>query len=202
MYSAIALKFHHSFRPNAPFFPNVYALVQGKYPDNEQASQIVTWMQYAMACVQPSIDYFVALLEGDLAIPLKIFRIARIFNPMFAWTANITSEMLNDLRAFPAFKNNDIIEELAAKLPVYLSLLETVKAEISFQTLWKIHNASLPSFCCLKRLLLFQPSSAAAERVFSLLKHVLRASEGGEILNDWLELSVMKQYNDRKKGCV
>ena len=45
----------------APSFPNVHALVRNKYPDNEQASQIVTWTQYAMACVQPSIDYFVAL---------------------------------------------------------------------------------------------------------------------------------------------
>ena len=126
-----------------------------------------------MACVQPSIDYFVALLEGDLAIPLKIFRIARIFDPMFASTANITREMLNDLRTFPAFNNNDIIEEVAAEPPVYLNLLETVKVEISFQTWWKIHEASLPSFfCCLKRLLLFQPSYAAAVRVFSLLKHV------------------------------
>ena len=56
------------------------------------------------------------------------------------------------------------------------------------------NSQTKPSFFFLlpEKTSVFQPSSAAAERVFSLLKHVLRASEGGEILNDWLELSVMK----------
>ena len=46
-------------------------------------------------------------------------------------------------------------------------------------------------------VLLVQPSSVAAERVFSLLNNAFHSQQESS-LEDYLELSVMLQYNYRK----
>ena len=62
---------------------------------------------------------------------------------------------------------------------------------------WKRNSSTLPHWsACAKKILLIQPSSAAAERVFSLLK----ASFGDQqesCLQDYVQTSLMLQYNKR-----
>ena len=51
--------------------------------------------------------------------------------------------------------------------------------------------------CTCRLVLLVKPSLAAAERVFSLLNNAFHSQQESS-LEDYLELSVMLQYNYRK----
>ena len=56
--------------------------------------------------------------------------------------------------------------------------------------------APLPSCPTLSLVLLMQPSSAAAERVFSLLENSLSEKQA-RTLEDYIETSIMLQYNSK-----
>lgn len=61
------------------------------------------------------------------------------------------------------------------------------------------HKDTLPHWSSLvKKLLLIQPSSASAERVFSLLTNAF-GSQQESPLQDYLEASVMLRYNNAKR---
>jgi hypothetical protein len=59
------------------------------------------------------------------------------------------------------------------------------------------HDARLYRSALVKKLLLIQPSSAAAERVFSLLNSM--SSQQGNSLEDYIEASVMVRYNSTQR---
>ena len=52
-----------------------------------------------------------------------------------------------------------------------------------------------------RKILLVQPSSAAAERVFSILTTSFGHLQN-QSLSDYIELSLMLQYNNRQGECV
>ena len=58
------------------------------------------------------------------------------------------------------------------------------------------NNSLLKWVEAFKLILLVQPSSAAAERVFSLLNNSFNTSQESA-LEDYIELSVLMQYNSR-----
>ena len=71
-----------------------------------------------------------------------------------------------------------------------------MSADISVAEWWKNHEHELPSWsraCGL--IMLVQPSSAAAERVFSLLQAFSTQQQSS--LEDYVSASVMLQYNNR-----
>ena len=60
------------------------------------------------------------------------------------------------------------------------------------------HEDALPHWSLLvKKLLLIQPSSASAERAFSLLTSAFSSQQDRQ-LEDYLEASIMLQYNNTK----
>ena len=60
---------------------------------------------------------------------------------------------------------------------------------------WWSHQHELPNWSkACKTALLIQPSSAAAERVFSLLKNCFKVNQASA-LEDYTETSIMLQYN-------
>ena len=63
---------------------------------------------------------------------------------------------------------------------------------------WKVHEERLPNWSsAVKKVLVVQPSSAAAERVFSLLSASFHEQQE-HALSDYLEASVMLQYINRR----
>ena len=63
---------------------------------------------------------------------------------------------------------------------------------------WKVHEEKLPNWSsAVKKVLLIQPSSAAAERVFSLLSASFHKQQESALF-DYLQASVMPQYNNRR----
>ncbi len=102
-----------------------------------------------------------------------------------------TSASLEELKNFP-FVNNATIANLAHELPLYIAAADgvNVACEEDKVTWWAAHRDTLPHWYALvKKLLLIQPSSAAAERVFSLLSNAF-TSQQHSALQDYLEASV------------
>ena len=62
----------------------------------ERASIIQRWIGHVQTCAQPALNYFNGLLCGNLAIPLKIFKVARLFVPTFAAMSAMGNEMICD----------------------------------------------------------------------------------------------------------
>ena len=102
------------------------------------------------------------------------------------------------LRIFP-FLNSDIIDQLLKlELPKYLAAAEDISPTVDTFVWWKRHVNDFPhwSKAC-KMLLLVQPSSAAAERVFSILSNSFTDTQRSS-LEDYVETSIMIQYNKKR----
>ena len=92
------------------------------------------------------------------------------------------------------------IANLATELPLYLATADSVMcdSEEEKRVWWAAHRDTLPHWVALvRKLLLIQPSSAAAERVFSVLSTLSAQQEGA--LEDYIEASVMIRYNNNQR---
>ena len=70
-----------------------------------------------------------------------------------------------------------------------------VSPEISRTGWWKSQESELPNWSsACKSVLLLQPSSGATERVFSLLTNTFQEQQT-KSLEDYIEASLMMQYN-------
>ena len=86
-------------------------------------------------------------------------------------------------------------DNLKSELPKYLAMAEDVSPSVDKNDWWMKHETELPhwSRAC-KMVLLVQPSSAAAERVFSLLSNSFTERQMSS-LEDYIETSIMIQQN-------
>ena len=105
---------------------------------------------------------------------------------------------LDALRSFPFLDDDETIANLQKELSLYRAEAGGILLEDGHQMVW-FHNHSdcLPHWSQTARLLsLVQPSSAAAERVISLLKGIFNDRQL-RTLDDELEASIMLCYNHR-----
>ena len=150
--------------------------------------------------MQPGLDYFISKFFGDSA-PLReslaAFKAARLFVPhrLVEMEANVNS--VDSLAAFPFLNKPSVIESLKTELPTYLSLAQDVAPTVETLNWWKGHKEDLPSWSgAFEDVLLVQPSSAASERVFSILK-VSFGPQQDHSLQDYIEASLLLQFNHR-----
>ena len=153
---------------SAQNFPNTTA-VANKLSSNRptQKQQLIN---YATECIKPAIVHFKQKFEGDLKPIVTGFKYARYFDPAKVSELCPSSADIDQLKAFPFL--NDKLEDLKVELPIYMAKADGVSPTIDKLEWWKKHSNELPhwSAAC-KLVLLVQPSSAAAERVFSLLSN-------------------------------
>ena len=93
------------------YYPNVQAVIRGTCPNDLALHG--RWIQYAMACVQPGIDYFHTKLGDDSV--MKAFKGARLFSPHRLNEMQPSAEDIDVLRAF-RFLDTEI-NGLQANLP-------------------------------------------------------------------------------------
>ena len=82
---------------------------------------------------------------------------------------------------------------------VPLNKLHIFKELLDYSSLkfWKDHELSIPKWSdAARNIFLLQPSSAAAERLFSVLNNSFGKKQLGS-LEDYIETSVMLQFNKR-----
>ena len=101
------------------------------------------------------------------------------------------------MRIFAFLGDDGIINSQKAELPAYLAANEDVVINTEERKVqwWHNHKDQLPHWAsAVKKVLLVQPSSAAAERVFSILKSSFNDHQRHALV-DYLQASVMTQYD-------
>ena len=93
--------------------------------------------------------------------------------------------------------NNDAcVDGLQRELPTYIASATDVNPDINVLTWWEIYEQEIPNWAkACKKILLIQLSSAALERVFSLLENSFW--DQACAMEDYIEASIMLQYNQR-----
>ena len=118
---------------------------------------------------------------------LKIFKVARFFDPHKIREINPSAASIDDISIIPFLKSS--IASLKDELPLYLSKVEDLSSSLSPLEWWQAVT-DLPSWStAVRKILLIQPMSASSERAFSLLKNSFGTGQNNS-LNDYIEVSV------------
>ena len=105
-----------------------------------------------------------------------------------------TATDIESLKLFP-FIDATLMDQLRDELPAYLAAAEDVSPDVETLSWWKNHQNQIPTWAkAFKLILLVQPSSVAAERVFSLLQNSFSHQQQSSLEN-YISVSVMLQYN-------
>ena len=175
-------------------FPNCDAMISRfSAPPNI----VQQWNLYAESCVLPGYDYFRDRFTGTLGSTVAAFKAAHLLVPQKVVLLQPVASTVESLRLFPFLGN--LIEEMKTELPAYLAAATDVESESDVDILfwWKQHASILPNWAsAAQQIALIQPSSGAAERAFSVLNNSF-ASNQDNSLSDYVETSIMLQYNGR-----
>ena len=148
---------------------------------------------YAQSCMQPALDYFKELLDSTLKEQISVFKAVQVFNPQKVAMLKPDVSHVNALRIIPFFKDDEL-EKQKAELPSYLAKADDISDELDPLEWWKLNATALPYWSnAVKKVLAIQHSSAAAERVFSLLNSGFGNLQGNT-LKDYIEASIMLRY--------
>ena len=178
------------------YYPNVEAvtlLLRGSNPALTQQ-----WLSYARGCVQGSIDYFEERFGDESKNPLAAFKSVTLFSPLVVHEMQPKATDLDSLKTLP-FIDESVLSTLKAELPSYLTKASQLSSTSNFDLLvwWKNNKTNLPHWSGVaQKVFLLQPSSGAAERVFSLLNNSF-SDQQQNTLEDYVEASIMLQYNSR-----
>ena len=167
----------------------------------------------ARSILRPAINYFnkkFDQINGALADQMKFYKILRYANP-FAVQRSIASTQLD----VAAFRQTLVsldwftiaeIDDIVGDLPLYIEAVSTdrlmpVSEEDELEHIvifWKANKSNFGAFkeVFVAYALTFVPSSAAAERVFSILKRFFGNNQNSA-LEDYIEYSVMLSFNKR-----
>ena len=175
-------------------WPNTAAIAK-KIANQQHSEQ--SWMQYAFNCVKPGLDYFTAKFDGDLRPIVDAFKSARLFDPTKVSDMKPDAAAVDTLRSFKFLDSDEIIKNLKSEVSTYLAAADGVALTVDPLEWWERHFETLPHWAtACKKVLLCQPSSAAVERVFSILNSHFNHSQYSA-LEDYVETAVMLQYNKR-----
>ena len=179
-------------------FPNTDAVINRLF-SGRPAHVIQQWRVYAESCVQPGFDYFNNRFSGVLSSTVAAFKAARLFLPQKVRGLKPDASAVDSLRYFPFLDSETLLESMKLELPTYLAAATDVDSDSDFDVLlwWKQHSSEIPNWAsALCQVILIQPSSAAAERAFSLLNSSFAAGQECA-LADYVEVSLMLQFNGR-----
>ena len=92
--------------------------------------------------------------------------------PEVLHSSKLNNYEIEQLRVFPFLISDSVIHELKTELPKYIAASHNVASTVDRKEWWKRNSDILPSWSnACKSVLLIQPSSAAAERCFSILSN-------------------------------
>lgn len=158
------------------------------------------WLAFAQECIAPAIHYFNQRFGpgGALYDNVEAFRAAQYFDPLKVSELQPTVDEVADLARLPFLSNADV-ELMQEQLPQFLAACEGVRAAEPLKW-WLDHGNQFPAWAsAFKKVLLVQPSSAAVERVFSLLENSFGKNQASA-LEDYIEGALMLQYNHRSEA--
>ena len=174
-------------------YPNTVAVARKLSNGNVTVYQQL--YHYGVSCTTQAYAYFKTKFDGDLKLAVSGFKAAWFLIQLKCANCSPMPD-IDDDKIFPFFTDSTI-EDLKSELPVYLAKADGVSNDLEKTKWWQAHTNELPkwSSAC-KQVLLIQPSSAAAERVFSLLENSFSEKQA-RTLEDYIETSIMLQYNSK-----
>ena len=181
----------------AQHYPKVRAVVQQLAGHNQAAANAL--LTTAEDCVAPAIRYFRERFnkQGTAMYEIvRLFKSMRAFCPVQATELRLSVQDVEGLRILPVLDNDDTIAQLQEELPAYLvAAAEAVIDDASTRLQWWKRQKRIPGWQAAARIAFsLLPSSAPAERVFSLLSAAFN-SQQHNLLEDHIETSLMLQYN-------
>ena len=174
------------------YTPNVDAVVTQLSPGGNRQAQL---RAYSQRCIQPGLDYFNRQICTNLQDALAVFKSARLFSLHKVQVMQPTAADIDSLAIIPFLNHQEILSGLKDELPAYLAKCSAIGSNITDTEWWRMNSDSLPKWSAgARQILLIQPSSAAAKIVFSLLISSFTEQQIHS-LNDYVEASIMLQYN-------
>ena len=149
---------------------------------------------YARGCVELAYSYFRSKFDNDIKAAMEEFKTAWYFSPLKVAELQPTAADLDALFSLPLLKSNDITT-LKSELSTYIAPVEDVTNSIAPLEWCESNEAKLPNWAStFRKLVLVQPSSAAAERVFSLLSNSFSKFQASS-LEDYVQLLYLLCYS-------
>ena len=179
-------------------FPNVRAIAAA-IAHEDPVQNAAALEERAKASVEPAIQWFLRKFNVGLYDTISAFKEARVMCPATVQWLRPTHATVEALRIFPFLNSDAIINSLTRELPNYVAAAQDViiPSEEKKVKWWHHHAEQLPNWSSsVKQVLLVQPSPAVAERVFSILSASFDDQQDHG-LADYLQVSVMLQYNKR-----
>ena len=159
--------------------------------DSEAEEKLIA---YGRACVTPGLQYILDIFSNTLKNAIEVFKASRFFNPQKIQDMKPEASSLDSLTVIP-FLKPETISKLKDELPYYLAKATDISPDICPLTWWYMNASELPHWsAAASMIVLIQPTSAASERVFSLLSNSFNNRQDAS-LRDYVEGSLMLQYN-------
>lgn len=175
-------------------FPNLTALTAQLSGGVSTAQQQL--IAYGRTAVEPGLQYILKIFSEVLKPALLVFKACRLFNPHKMQHLKPDSSALDELLHIP-FMNSTIISNLKIELPSYLAKCADISADVCPLVWWRSNASELPHWSsATANIVLIQPTSAASERVFSLLNNF--SDKQSTALVDYIEVSLMLQFNNKE----
>jgi hypothetical protein len=176
--------------------------------------------QWVVSALKPVFEYIRQRAhsgrKSSTGHSCDVYKAVQMFNPSFVNTRKsiITAKLVEENCSALAFLDRSDaatgIKDLLSELPAYKHLSTGVimdQKDVSSFTdsvlqFWQLHRHELPAWSgAARKVLALTPSSAAAERAFSMLK-VMFPPERNRSRGDLVETSLMLRYNQAASPLV
>lgn len=149
--------------------PTIREFISTRVP----AAEHKTWRDWCIARVKPARQYM-AEQESKHGTALRLYEAAALWVPhRFAELKHSTTMVAEILSRCGRFFAQEVVDGLLREMSTYNALCESVAKTANLAKFWHDHSDELPTwFYMFKRLGLIQPSSAVAERGFSVFNRL------------------------------
>ena len=148
----------------------------------------------------PGFEYFCDQFAGILSNAVAAFKAAQLFLPQKVLLLQPVASTVDTLCTFPFLDDDNLIDGMRLELATCLAAATGVNPEFNINPLswWKQQSDSELSnwVNAVSKVVFIQPSSAAAERAFSIRNNSFGANQDSA-LADYVEVSLMLQYINR-----
>ena len=144
----------------------------------------------------------------SLVPTMHFLDLVRVFDPSWvvANLSRLEDSAVKDLCLLPPFEEPDLTSRLLAQAPAYRAAViagcEINRSDINQFTegvlaWWRVHGNKFSAWADAARIAFaFKPSSAQAERIFSMLKAMFTPQQASSLM-DMVQGSLMMRYNGR-----
>lgn len=163
------------------------------------------WLEHGKFIIIGCYKYFNSTIMQHLAPHVQLYKAARLCHPQrmaeLRFTVADVRALLEsaELLEFAPFLSSFSVDSLVTELPAYRAAVEELKTcyPQDIMPFWGRRSKTLPQWYALAcAFATIAPSSAAAERVFSILNRSF-GDQQQRALEDYVAGSCMLQYNDR-----